>query len=820
MLVDIEKLRAFGFNLMPLKKESKVPIAGADWIHLKTQKYKGSFPDSCNVAVICGEVSGGLFVVDLDHESLYNDFKEYHDKTFIVRTGKGYHIYFFAESFLPNNKKFDDNRFRHVDVKAEGGYVLAPGSIHPDTKKPYEIICDLPPMKINPQEIKDKLALLGFNVNKKSIEEISKGTSEGGRNNETFLYTCVCIREKGLFGEALKKEIMELNSRHNPPMPESEVDIIIKSALGYEGHNIDRHVKKIETYKEKIQRDNNDPLKISMQDIDPREHEGVPIFFECMIIAVGERMTYTREMDFECEECGSTKTINCNIFHMIDRIPFCLKHKKPYTPIEDSRKTEYIQQLRIQELIEMSRNSSPIEFDAEILDENVGEAFISERKIITAKFRSIPQKTGYNQIVFEVLKMDNMEQEEGCMPTEEEKQKWKSNPKIFETVRDSISSELFINPVIKESLMFAGIGGVSLNNKRADIHVALLGDAQTAKSDLLEFMHTIMVGSGYVVGGNVSAAGLTISMVKLYNGISIPQAGVLCSHTGKPVIFDEIDKADTVIHNALLQSMEQGFSTMAKSGTGKPGMRLPSKCPMLIGGNPINGGKFNPKHLNIMDNFNLSTPFISRLDIIWIMRDFNDPDIDDIIRDTIVNYDSVKNNFMKLDELQRFFTYARSLKPVMPKELFEKMNDLHKKMRKLNSPNTIPIGVRQYHGLHRLLTACASAHLREIVIDEDFVIVENLILESYKTMGMNLNTGEVTESHRKSKDTKQDIWSETWDEVAGLEVYVDKDDFLKKLSTKKPYFNEVSSRVEFSKRELAGFIELDNDTNMYKRGNV
>lgn len=817
MLVDIEKLQAMGFNLMPLQKESKVPIGGADWTHLKTQKYKGSFPDSCNVAVICGEVSGGLFVVDLDHTSLYDDFKEFHDKTFIVKTGKGYHIYFLAESFLPNNKKFDDNRFRHVDVKSEGGYVLAPGSIHPDTKKPYEIVCDLPPMKINPQVIKEKLGLLGFNVNKKSIEEISKGTSEGGRNNETFLYTCVCIREKGLFGEALKKEVMELNSRHTPPMPESEVDMIIKSALGYEGHNIEKHVKKIESYKERVKIDNSDPIRIRMQDIDPKEHEGIPITFECMIIAVGERMTYTREMDFECEDCGSTKTVRCNVFHIVDRIPFCLKHKKPYVPIEDSRKTEYIQQLRIQEFLEISKNSSPIEFDAEILDENVGEAFISERKIITAKFRSIPQKNGYNQIVFEILKMDNMEQEEGCMPTEEEKQKWLANPKIFEIVRDSISSELFINPVIKESLMFASIGGIALNNKRSDVHVALLGDAQTAKSDLLEEFHKINVGSGYVVGGNVSAAGLTISMVKLYNGVSIPQAGVLCSHTGKPVIFDEIDKADTSIHNALLQSMEQGFSTMAKSGTGKPGMRLPSKCPMMIGGNPVNGGKFNPKHLNIMDNFNLSTPFISRLDIIWIMRDFNDPDIDDIIRDTIVNHQDNKENFMQLDELQRFFTLAKSLKPVMPKELFEKMNELHRKMRKLNSPNTIPIGVRQYHGLHRLLTACASAHLREVVTDEDFVIVENLILESYKTMGMNLTTGEVTENHRKSKDTKEDIWSETWEEVAGLEGYVDKDDFIKKLSTKKPYFDEVKARAEFRKKEFAGMIELDNDTEMYKR---
>ena len=91
--MNIDKLKEMGFNLIPLKPKSKEPIGGLNWKQFQENKYTGSYPDSCNVAVICGTSSGNIFVVDLDDTTLYDDYPEEIKNTFTVKTGKGYHIY-------------------------------------------------------------------------------------------------------------------------------------------------------------------------------------------------------------------------------------------------------------------------------------------------------------------------------------------------------------------------------------------------------------------------------------------------------------------------------------------------------------------------------------------------------------------------------------------------------------------------------------------------------------------------------------------------------------------------------------------------------
>ena len=135
----IEKLQSMKLNLMPLRhkdsKDSKLPFLST-WKHLQSEKYTGEFPTDHNVAVICGAISDNLLVLDLDHETLYNEFSEYHDKTFIVKTGKkGYHLYFHYDDIVVKSKKLFDADNREIDLKAEGGYVVAPGGTHPETKK-------------------------------------------------------------------------------------------------------------------------------------------------------------------------------------------------------------------------------------------------------------------------------------------------------------------------------------------------------------------------------------------------------------------------------------------------------------------------------------------------------------------------------------------------------------------------------------------------------------------------------------------------------------------------------------------------------------
>ena len=793
----ILKLQEMGLNVMPLLPYSKNPMA--KWERLKTEKYNDEFPEKCNLAVICGQISGNIFVLDLDDNSLFEDFKEYHGKTFTVKTGRrGYHLYFRTNGFLPNNKKMDDNRGRHIDCKAEGGYVLAPSSIHPDTKREYVILYDVPIMTINPQELKDKLISLGFNAQGKSVEDIAKGVSEGGRNDATFKYACYLMREKQLYGEPLKKELEELNKRHTPPLSNTELDTIVKQAEKYESKSI----KPSPIIEEPV---DTKPLKVTMQKIDPDLHENKLVEFDARVMAVGQFESYTKECTYQCSKCEKMEFEVCDDYHTIDE-PFCPKHRIKMKPVMSTKKTAYIQAMRIQEFFEDALNNSPREYDAEILDKNVGKVFMNDRLHIIARLKSLPPKTkgGYNNIVFEIISFNHLDQDELCMPTAEEVNKWKSHPCIFKYVVDSIAPEIYVEDEIIQSLMLSMTGGMSLNGKRALIHCGIIGDAQLGKSELMEFMHKIMLGSGLTVGNQCSGPGLTIGMHTMYNGVRVPMAGFLPSHTGKPVFIDEADKMKREDLDYILQCMEQQIATTTKTGAGA-GITYPAVCPVIVAGNPVKG-KFNTK-IPIIDNFNFSTPFLSRLDILWLMIDQNDPEHDEKVRQHIREFDQTK--YMSITELQRFFAYVKTIQVTLPKELEPKIDELHKKMRKLNRNDGIPIGWRQFYGLNRLVTACAALHLRNTVTEEDFDIVENIIRKSLLSLKMDMETGEVQESFNKKNVNKKTILNEVWTECCDEDHTVDKDEFLTALAKRTPLFTPSSVDAEWRALEKGGSVTLD-----------
>lgn len=88
-----------------------------------------------NLAIITGDVSNRLLVVDFDNLSLFDEwfFKRFRKASLSVTTGKGVHIYFkLADGeAAPVNGKFQIHGQNAGDIRYNGGYVLAPPSVHP-----------------------------------------------------------------------------------------------------------------------------------------------------------------------------------------------------------------------------------------------------------------------------------------------------------------------------------------------------------------------------------------------------------------------------------------------------------------------------------------------------------------------------------------------------------------------------------------------------------------------------------------------------------------------------------------------------------------
>jgi len=130
-----------GFSIIPLEPRNKKPLVGWRDYQIERpnekqiQQWWNSWPDA-NIGVVCGKVSN-LIVLDVDGESGFetlsqNGFYPEEHPTVTVKTNRGKHYY-----YRHPQKEISSFHFQGGDVKADGGYVVAPPSIHPSGDK-YE----------------------------------------------------------------------------------------------------------------------------------------------------------------------------------------------------------------------------------------------------------------------------------------------------------------------------------------------------------------------------------------------------------------------------------------------------------------------------------------------------------------------------------------------------------------------------------------------------------------------------------------------------------------------------------------------------------
>lgn len=88
-----------------------------------------------NVGLRTGRVSR-VVVIDIDPGANMPDGAL--PDTVEATTGRGRHLYYFHDQELGNSPKAIRDRYgKHIDIRGDGGQVVFPGSIHPETNQPY-----------------------------------------------------------------------------------------------------------------------------------------------------------------------------------------------------------------------------------------------------------------------------------------------------------------------------------------------------------------------------------------------------------------------------------------------------------------------------------------------------------------------------------------------------------------------------------------------------------------------------------------------------------------------------------------------------------
>ena len=231
-----------GFSIIPIKgpflangvtleekmKDVKTPLI--KWAEFQKRRptmeeVKGWFTKwrKANIAIVTGKVSG-IVVVDFDSdkaiewantEGLLN--------TATVKTGKGLHAYY----------RYPDNGFsiqnvvdaeKRIDVRAEGGYAVAPPSRYIDGTE-YRWV----------RSLKEGYAALPecFLVKRRKAGDLKKlygGVKEGERNNSLAKLVGSWVND-GLSLEECMENARLWNTKNQPPLDETEIKGTVESIL-------------------------------------------------------------------------------------------------------------------------------------------------------------------------------------------------------------------------------------------------------------------------------------------------------------------------------------------------------------------------------------------------------------------------------------------------------------------------------------------------------------------------------------------------------------------------------------------------------------
>lgn len=228
---EANRYRRLSLGVIPLKARSKEPalLELKPYLSKHVTDEELSSWDWAGVGIVTGS-SSGVIVLDVDGPEGEEELKRRgwtHSATATAKTGKGQHIYFkHPGGQVPTRVRLAPG----LDLKADGGYVVAPPSVHPNGET-YQWI--IPPEEGFAECPDWLLEAVGERSTRPSVGPLDEPIAEGSRNT-TLTSLAGSMRARGLSEGVISEALNVVNaSQCKPPLPEKEVDSIAKSVASY-----------------------------------------------------------------------------------------------------------------------------------------------------------------------------------------------------------------------------------------------------------------------------------------------------------------------------------------------------------------------------------------------------------------------------------------------------------------------------------------------------------------------------------------------------------------------------------------------------------
>ena len=222
----------------------------ADWqkhvpTHGQIEEWLLKYP-GCNFAIVTGKE---INVIDADDEAAVEFVRNNLTRTpWVVKTGKGAHFYYQVGHHLPIKNSADEGA--KLDTRGFGGYVVAPGSIHPSGRQytlevdpawPVDSVADLPMLsaddidKINQYRGAPTITVGPGTKLQFDASKFSPGTEEGVREGSRDANMAKLVGkwiQEGLPVNQIIAKALQVDANNTPPLGEAVVVQKIQSVLG------------------------------------------------------------------------------------------------------------------------------------------------------------------------------------------------------------------------------------------------------------------------------------------------------------------------------------------------------------------------------------------------------------------------------------------------------------------------------------------------------------------------------------------------------------------------------------------------------------
>jgi len=286
---------------------------------------------------------------------------------------------------------------------------------------------------------------------------------------------------------------------------------------------------------------------------------------------------------------------------------------------------------------------------------------------------------------------------------------------------------------IKKAIILQAVGGIEKfiggTRKRGNIHILLIGDPGTAKTQLLMWHHNIMPKGLYVSGA--SGPGLTIAFTKNNDGHISWEAGVMVLANNSVACIDELEKMKEEDRRAMHTAMEQGVVSMSKAGIH---VSLPANTSVLAGANP----KFSRFDItrSLIEQINLLPTILNRFDLIFFTIDQIKDEKEEIEIAKKILMPDIKTT---PEFLTKYIEYAKNFKPELTMSALNYIAEKYAKIRVSGNSQKIPINPRNLEAVQRLAEANAKLRLSDKVMTEDVDVAFSLMNDFLEQIGYDLN---------------------------------------------------------------------------------